>query len=87
MRLIGYGGTFFVNPTMTAGIALADMGVKGGTALAKAGRRKNVGQKYLKYYFKPELLDELYRKRMGRLSKPPTKLIIENKKKEKGNDY
>jgi hypothetical protein len=87
MRLIGYGGTAFVNPTMTAGIALADMGVKGGAALAKAARRKGVGQKYLKYYFKPELLDELYRKRMGRLSKPPTKLIIENKKKEKGNDY
>jgi len=47
--------------------------------------RKGVGQKQLKHYLKPELLDDLYSRRMSHPQKPIIKIQEENKKKGKNN--
>jgi len=85
-KWLGYGSSIFVNPTITAGLGLTEGIAKGGLAARHALLRKGVGQKQLKYYFKPELLDELYSNRMSHLQKPIIKLKEENKKKGEQDD-
>ena len=82
--MIGYGATAVTNPTMTAGIAVAEGGTKAALAGLHAARRSRVGQKHLKHYLKPELLDALYQKKMTRLQVPAIKYT--NTKKEEAND-
>lgn len=83
-RLIGYGGTLLTNPSMTAGLALAEGGTKAALAGKHALLRKSVSQKQLKHYLRPELLDEIYRKKMGRLQMPAIKIGEEYKNYKEG---
>lgn len=83
-KWLGYGGSIFVNPTLTAGLGLVEGLAKGGMAARHALLRKGIGQKQLKHYLKPELLDELYSRKISRLQKPIIKIQEQNKKK-RGN--
>ena len=79
-RLIGYGSTIVTNPTKTAGIAVAEGGTRAALAAKHAIGRSRVGQKHLKHYLKPELLDELYQKKMARLQIPAIKIQEQQRK-------
>jgi hypothetical protein len=46
--------------------------------------RKRLSQKHLKHYLKPELLDELYQKKMMRLQVPAIK--IQEQQHRKNNE-
>lgn len=83
-RLIGYGATAVTNPTMTAGIALAEGGTRASLAAKHAIGRKRLGQKHLKHYLKPELLDKLYQKKMTQLQVPAIK--IQEQQQRKNNE-
>ena len=83
-RLIGYGATAVTNPTMTAGIALAEGGTRAALAAKHAIGRKRLGQKHLKHYLKPELLDALYQKKMTQLQVPAIK--IQEQQQRKNNE-
>lgn len=83
-KWLGYGGSVFINPTLTAGLGLVEGIAKGGMAARHALLRKGVGQKQLKHYLKPELLDELYSRKIIHLQKPIIKIQEQNKKK-RGN--
>lgn len=85
-KWLGYGGSIFVNPTLTAGLGVVEGLSKGGMAARHALMRRGVGQKQLKYYLKPELLDELYSRKMNRFQKPIIKIQEEYKKKGEQDD-
>lgn len=85
-KWLGYGGSIFVNPTLTAGLGLVEGLAKGGMAARHALLRKGVGQKQLKHYLKPELLDELYSRKISHLQKPIIKIQEQNKKKRENYD-
>ena len=83
-RLIGYGGTLLTNPSMTAGLAIAEGGTKAALSTKNALFRRGVSQKHLKHYLRPELLDAIYQKKMKKLQMPAIKIGEEYKNYKEG---
>lgn len=84
LRALLYGGSLASgNPTITAGTALLDVGLRGINRARHAAFRKMLGQKNLKYYLNPELLDTIRKNKLKNIdAKVSGALVRENIKKE-----
>ena len=63
-------------PTIAAGVAAGHLGIKGTKALLNKAYRSRTGQKNLKYFLRPELLEEIIAKEEGKYSRPIAKSLI-----------
>ena len=70
------GSLFSGNPSITATVAAGDLGTKGAKALLNKLYRSRTGSKNLKYFLRPELLEEIIAKEEGKYSRPMAKALI-----------
>jgi len=63
-------------PTITAAVAAGHLGTKGTKAMLNKAYRSRTGQKNLKYFLRPELLDEIIAQEEGKYSRPMAKALI-----------
>ena len=66
---------FSGEPTIAAGVASGHLGTKGTKALLNKAYRSRTGQKNLKYFLRPELLEEIIAKEEGKYSRPMAKAL------------
>ena len=86
MRTGAYGGSLLSGkPSVTAGLAVADLGIKGSKMALNKAYRSRTAQKNLKYYLKPELLEEIIQKEEGRYTRPISRALINLKQYKKDN--
>ena len=72
-------------PTITATVAAGHLGTKGGKSLLNKAYRSRTGQKNLKYFLRPELLDEIIAQEEGKYSRPIAKALILGREQEPQN--
>ena len=83
LRPIMYTTSLLTEPTSTAVIAAADLGLKGVSRARNATLRKKWSQKNLKHYLKPELLNEVMRqKKLKHRHRLPIKLLSRSKERD-----
>ena len=63
-------------PSITAAVAAGHLGTKGAKSLLNKAYRSRTGHKNLKYFLRPELLDEIIAKEEGKYSRPMAKALI-----------
>ena len=85
-KLSGYAAGFVAAPKATLLAGGTELLYKGGRAAIKASQRKQLGQKNLKYYLKPELLDDAIFKKQHTRNKPLRVALRTQKQKEEENN-
>lgn len=78
-----YAASFLAEPTLTTAIAATDLGLKGVSRGRNAMLRKKWGQKNLKHYLNPQLLDEMIqKKKLKHRHRLPIKMLNQSNEEE-----